>query len=196
MHVLLGLGDELGSKWPLYALAAVTVAYVVLRPMMGKKKKDPLEQLPQFGLSQQRVVEREMSNLLVELSQMTRQITAQLDTRSAKLEALMEEADRRIAELKELGGEATERRSDEATKGQGRGDATKRPSDAVTKGRNAEGRGGEEEEREVGDSQQEAVYAMADSGRSAQEIAGELGRPRGEIELILALRPRSGRGQG
>ena len=32
------------------------------------------------------------------------------------------------------------------------------------------------------------VYALADDGRSAQEIATQLGRPKGEIELILALR--------
>jgi DNA-binding NarL/FixJ family response regulator len=34
------------------------------------------------------------------------------------------------------------------------------------------------------------VYALADQGQSAYDIANQLGRPRGEIELILALRPR------
>ncbi|MGE5608408.1 MAG: hypothetical protein ACM359_04085 [Bacillota bacterium] len=182
VHLFLGIGEDLGSKWPLYALAAVTVAYVVFRPMLRKKKPDPLERMPSFGLAQQRAVEREMSNLLVELSQMTRQITAQLDTRAAKLEALIEEADRRIGELRKLEEEAAERRTDEST-------PRCSPEES----------GGEEEagSAEVGDSQHEAVYAMADSGRSAQEIAGELGRPRGEIELILALRPRaSGKGRG
>jgi len=30
---------------------------------------------------------------------------------------------------------------------------------------------------------------LADQGRSATDIARELNRPRGEVELILALRP-------
>jgi DNA-binding NarL/FixJ family response regulator len=37
------------------------------------------------------------------------------------------------------------------------------------------------------------VYDLADEGHSPQEIARELERPSGEIELILALRSRSGR---
>jgi hypothetical protein len=32
------------------------------------------------------------------------------------------------------------------------------------------------------------VYALADQGRSPREIAAQLGRPDGEIELILGLR--------
>ena len=40
-----------------------------------------------------------MSNLVVEMSEMARQITAQLDTRAAKLELLIKEADEKIARL-------------------------------------------------------------------------------------------------
>ncbi len=32
------------------------------------------------------------------------------------------------------------------------------------------------------------IYAWADQGRTPREIASQLGRPSGEIELILALR--------
>ena len=42
-----------------------------------------------------------MGNLLVELSEMARQVTAQLDTRTLKLETLLKDADQRIAALKE-----------------------------------------------------------------------------------------------
>jgi DNA-binding NarL/FixJ family response regulator len=34
------------------------------------------------------------------------------------------------------------------------------------------------------------VYALADQGRTPPEIAQQLGRPHGEVELILALRTR------
>src|SRR5205823_6670835 len=44
--------------------------------------------------------EEQMSNLLVELADMARQITAQLDTRAAKLELLIKEADAKIDALR------------------------------------------------------------------------------------------------
>jgi hypothetical protein len=34
------------------------------------------------------------------------------------------------------------------------------------------------------------IYALADDGQTAPEIATTLDRPRGEIDLILALRAR------
>lgn len=39
-----------------------------------------------------------------------------------------------------------------------------------------------------GDPRHAQVYALADQGRSSNEIAQQLHRPSGEIELILALR--------
>src|SRR5436309_13854403 len=88
-------------QWIVYAVGALTIVYVVLRPSF--RKKDPLGQsAPKLGMAQQRSVEREMSNLLVELSEMARQITGQLDTRSAKLELLIKQADERLAHLADL----------------------------------------------------------------------------------------------
>jgi hypothetical protein len=156
--------------WALMGLAGATIFYVVLlRPMM-RKKHDPLEKMGSFASpSRERAVEHEMSNLLVELSQMTRQVSAQLDTRAAKLEALIAEADRKIARLEsgcrsqpvqgagEAGGEASEQRP-------GNGHAL--------------------------DARYARIYAMAEAGQSARQIAGELDRPEGEVELILALRRR------
>ena len=81
------------SVWVVYALGAATVVYAVfLRPMMRQKKKDPLSRTPSTStsLAQQRAVERQMETLLVELAGIAHQITAQLDTRAGKLEALPE----------------------------------------------------------------------------------------------------------
>jgi len=45
------------------------------------EKKGPAQQAPGFAsLSRQRAVEREMQNVLVELSELTRQVSAQLDS--------------------------------------------------------------------------------------------------------------------
>ena len=89
-------------QWALIVLALVTILYVtVIRPS-AKKKKDPLAKSPSSSsLSYQRNVERQMQNLLVELSEMARQITAQLDTRTQKLLMLIQDADERITKLQQ-----------------------------------------------------------------------------------------------
>src|SRR5690349_19400021 len=89
------------SQWIALALAVAAIAFVMFRPKFSRRK-DPMESGPRFSLSQQRSVEQQMQNLLVELSDMARQITAQLDTRAAKLEALIKEADEKIAALRAL----------------------------------------------------------------------------------------------
>ncbi len=167
---------DLKNQWPVYALGAATIFYlVIMRPMMGRKKKDPLDTIPRIGLSQQRGVEREMNNVLVELSEMARQVTAQLDTRSAKLQALMEDADRLIARLEEL------------TNSEIHVDGVPVYVPSADDGETA----GESGDRAFGNAPgHDDIYALADKGRSAPEIAMQLSRPRGEVELILALRPK------
>src|SRR5436190_24306376 len=95
-------GPDPATTWIAIAVGVLTIVYVTLvKPLRSKKKhKDPLERTPALaGLATQRAVERDMSNLLVELSEMARQMTAQLDTRSAKLELLIKQADARTAAL-------------------------------------------------------------------------------------------------
>ena len=159
-------------KWALIALAVATIFYAtVVRPAM-KRKKDPLDHKPIAGsLTKERTVERQMQNLLVELSEMTRQITAQLDTRSQKLQLLIQDADERIEALKQL-----ERLGDlprvESTWPSIPPPAREAPPP------------------EPVDEQHQRVYTLADRGMIAGEIAKQLNQPRGEVELILALRPK------
>jgi DNA-binding NarL/FixJ family response regulator len=40
------------------------------------------------------------------------------------------------------------------------------------------------------DSRHAQIYALSEEGMSTHQIAEQLGRPEGEVELILALRPR------
>ena len=168
----LAIGSE-SMQWFVYALAGITVVYVVFIRPMFKQKKDPLEKGPIFSPSQHRAVEREMQNLLVELSEMARQITAQLDTRSEKLNLLIQEADAKIAELRRLRGESVL--------------PAARPIDARTNNREADAA---PTSKGSDDARYADIYALADEGQSAQQIAQQLGRPRGEVELILALRAK------
>ncbi len=134
----------------------------MIRPWF--RKKDPLSKPPAFAsLAQQRSVERQMQNVLVELSDMARQITAQLDTRAAKLESLIREAEEKIAVMKSL-------QSPPGLAPPGFGPTVDSPQTPPSDPRHAQ------------------VYALADQGRSSMEIAQQLNRPSGEIELILALR--------
>ena len=175
-------GRDPATTWIAIAVGIMAVVYVTLvRPLRKKKDKDPLERAPAFStLSQQRAVERDMSNLLVELSEMARQMTAQLDTRAAKLELLLKEADERIALLRTRGA-STGYNGDDP-----RADSSaQNGSDGVIMEASAPAEARPEQKT---DPRHAPVYDLADEGLSPPEIARHLGRPSGEIELILALR--------
>ena len=158
------------QMWMLYAVGLLTIMYAVfMRPKM-QKNKDPLSRPP--SLARQRSVEKQMDTLLVELSEMARQITAQLDTRAAKLDALIREADEKIAALRSPPPPAPSQAE---------------PAHPAAAGRDVPG---VTEPLAIDDPRHAAVYQLADRGLNAGQIAQRLGRPNGEIELILALRPK------
>jgi hypothetical protein len=151
------------TLWLLVSVGMLTIIYAVIRPML--RRKDPLQKPPAYAsLSRQRSVEREMQNVLVQLAEMARQITGQLDSRATKLELLIKDADQRIAQLKETPVPPAPPTIESAP-------IESPPQDASPP-----------------DPRYAEIYAMADQGRSAREIAEQLNRPSGEVELILALR--------
>src|SRR4051812_21625400 len=90
------------TEWGVIAIGLLTLIYVAfVRPLKKKRQKDPLEQMPAKSmLAQQRSMERDMTALLVEYEQMMRTMTTQLETRVAKLEILLQEADQTIVKLR------------------------------------------------------------------------------------------------
>lgn len=169
----------------LIGLGAVILIYLaVLRPKM-RKKKDPLDQPPpRATMAQQRALERDMQTLLVEYEQMIRNMTSQLDTRAAKLELLIKEADEKMAALSAANAGAilpsvSAAPGDSATSADPETAAMARATDLTpTPRRDPTGP----------DPRHAEVYALADQGLAARDVARKLGRPNGEIELILALR--------
>jgi uncharacterized membrane protein YccC len=113
----------------------------------------------------QEQLRRDLEQLLGELQDLSRKIGAEIDTRFAKLEAAMRDADRRIAVLTRLS------RAGEAPT----------PSEASPASEAPSGRSDEDPRYTV-------VYELADAGFSAVDIARDLGKTPGEIELILNLR--------
>jgi hypothetical protein len=186
---LLAQSNTDSTKWVAILLGAFGLVYLmVLRPMMRGRKRDPLEQpAARAGLGQQRAMERDMQTLLVEYEKMIRNMTAGLDTRAARLEVLLREADEKLTELRAATGAAAA--SSSGGFGAGRSvensDSPQPPVDgAVIDPKPAPTPPGP-------DPRHAEVYALADEGLGPTEVARRLGRPNGEIELILALRPGS-----
>ena len=170
------------QTWVALSVAVLAATYLILRSK-AKSRKDPLSrQSTGPSLAQQRAVERQMSNLLVELSEMARSVSAGLDTRAAKLQVLIDEADQRIAELKALSGQIPA--------------PLTKPSPSITPPTtmrlvsDTPAEPAVQSEPGSLDPRHEKVYELAALGKSAHEISVMLGKPRGEIELILALHPR------
>lgn len=167
------------GAWYVVGFGVVVLIWMTIRPRF--RRRDPLDSAtPQHRLAQQRNVERQMESLLVEMAEMARQITGQLDTRAKKLELLIEEADRRLNDLR---GEMPQTAAEYARRAVARMEGL--PGDDAA---------GDERVAPLepeGDDRHAAVYRLADEGHDVGEIARRLARPRGEIELILALRRRT-----
>jgi hypothetical protein len=176
-------GTDAPTRWGAIAVGVLTLLYIAfIRPLRSAKKTDPMERAAHgagAGLARQRAIERDMSNLLVEYEQMIRQMTAGLDTRAAKLELLIRDAEGVIASLKSAtaatspGSMATPEVP-----------ALPAPVEPVLEPRKVA-----TADVPLGpDPRYAEVYHLADHGHAPREIARRLGRPYGEIELILALR--------
>jgi len=165
--------DE-STQWFVLAVGVMATGYLVLRGR-AKRRKDPFERPAAMGDSQQRQLERDISNLMVEMLETARQMTAQLDTRATRLELLLKEADAKLAALKTA--TATPAKPTPAT------------SPTTTVPPEPEVLAPVAKPEPLPDPRHADVYAKADQGLSLSEIARELGRPSGEVELILALRP-------
>ena len=170
--------------WMALAGGGAVILYFMMR--QRAKKRDPLDTTPRFPLGKQREVENQMNHVLVELSRMAREITAQLDTRAAKLELLIKEADDKLKALS--AASVPQQITAENNKSDLENVIAAEESTALQTF--------SEESTEkiatppsMGERYGE-IYALADEGKPANEIGRLLQRPTGEIELILALRPR------
>lgn len=189
VHSSLADIDALGFSpaWIVLVSAVLFVMYLTFRP----KRRDPLASQPfRTSLAQQKSLERDMQNVIVELSEITRQMSAQIETRALKLEQIIRDADAKIVELQQ----ATEAaRTLVASSNSHAGEFTTIASDVVS---TASQHGHRPPMRLVSDDVSHSedrwaeVYRLGDEGLTLTEISRRLARPNGEVELILALRPK------
>lgn len=114
-------------------------------------------------------VRDDLEALMVDIEQMARRLSAQLDAKSLRVEKAVREADERIAQLdalrQELARPAVHQGGSPAADP---GPASPPPADA--------------------DPLTREVYALADQGQGPFDIARQLNEHVGKVELILALR--------
>lgn len=185
--IVLMLG-EAEREGPLLAdilmLAGVLMLLMLLLVNVRSKLRRRQEQEPLHPhekverIRQAHGMKNDLRDMMVELEDLTRRFSAQLDAKAVRLEKLIEEADERINRLE--GGRG-------AAGGNGQDGAA---ADSDT--REGEGEGGEQPTTpaEPLDPLTREVYAMADDGNEPVTIARQLDEQVGKVELILALRQR------
>ncbi|MCH9021695.1 MAG: hypothetical protein IID32_02905 [Planctomycetes bacterium] len=136
------------------------------------------ERIEHFRKADSSHIQVQIEELMAELADLSREINGQIDTRLAKLNALRDEADRTIARFEQTvghpeGSSSRRKTSHDRIQQQNRNNLTAADHVARTK--------------KVPDPQTQAILDMAHQGKTVVSIAQKLGRPVGEIELILAL---------
>lgn len=157
-------------------LGVATVSYFLLsatRRRFQQRQTSPkaYAREQRSRLQSEQSVIADIEELMAQLEQFSRQMQARIDTRYAKMEAILRHADERIDTLERL-----LRRSEG------------RPVVDLTVDDSSEQ---DLPQPEFSEDRSMVAYRLADAGLSVQEIAAELSASVGEVELILALRRAS-----
>jgi len=208
MHALLAQNTQELSPWLLVAAAGAVVLIVLLlaSPLLRRRSEPSpartqalaqsttpavsVKASPAGASGEHRALERDIQVLIKELSDLTRRVNAQIaqvDEKSAKLEQLVRAADERANRLRSL--QAT---SNGDGNGSASGSASAGSSSALLPVQPLATSAADE----VIDPRHVEIYTLCEQGLSTQQIADRLQRPSGEVELIIALRPRSSRAVG
>ncbi len=161
---------------PIGVLLLVTWSLMTLRKRRKQMGQPPAAMEPvhraRVGQAANRMHD-DLNQLMVEIEQMAKRMGAQLDNKAARIESLLDEADRKLAELQQASRETAAPPS--AASKPAALDAPEPPAAPA--------------KPTLGDDVlNRRVCALSDEGLSAQEIAEELGEYIGKVELILSLR--------
>ncbi|MEK6675906.1 MAG: hypothetical protein AABZ47_09665 [Planctomycetota bacterium] len=114
---------------------------------------------------------RNIEAAMTQLDELARQITGRIDAKLSQLDIALREADVRIDSLSRRTRSANGQETVDVTlEDESRVGLSMQPSSSVSP------------------DPHQPVYQLADSGLAPIDVAQELGRPTGEVELILALR--------
>ncbi len=176
------LADSSGATSPMQLVMLILAIGGITLVMLSTYRRSRRSRLTRVASVRERYKEfdssvgatRDVGKAIVELEQLARQIHGRIDTRFAKLEMIIRDADERIAKLSRLA-----HTSGDISAGGSALDVTlELQNPDVRNSRPALS----------GDKRHDAIYRMSDGAMSAADIARETGKTTGEIELILALR--------
>ncbi len=191
---LLLLSDVVKSLMPLIGiLMIVTALMMMLRNKRRRRAQSltPMEQVERY--QQERGMRQDLESLMVEIEQLARRFSSQLDAKSVQLEKLLREADEKIAQLQQTTA-ATQTKTPPQTQSPSLPGAGKEPGVLPPEVKHAsphkahadaQARSGAGE-----DELARQVYRLADEGLTSDQIARRLNEHVGKVELILALRQK------
>lgn len=223
IHQIILIAQENGknplSNYKPFIWAAV-IALLALFLLQRTQRRVARSQKDRQLSAQERVAKKfngsdiysQISGQMAQLAELSRQINGQIDTRVAKLEILIAEAERAILKLEKLTGKSSQEITEALAKSHADEDAAtaikaisekfKNPPGKVDVAENHGTNGGQsgnrddasfEEILESGvssfenSSNNQEILDLANKGLSAVKIAQKLNRPVGEIELVLSL---------
>ncbi len=151
-----------GMMMVLLVLCAIVIMVVLLRRHQFRSTSGRDMAREQIArIRDQHKLRHSMDELLVQLEEVSRRVGAQVDTKFAKLEKVIRDADDRIARLEHVLGRAG-------------GEPTQQPAKPPPV--------------EPVDTRFQQVYDLVDAGASPIKAAEQLDLPLGEVELIMNLR--------
>lgn len=166
------------------AIIGLTVVMLSTRRRARRSQGGPAHQgHPELeDAALRRETTRDLEEVMLELDELSREIHGRLNTKLLRLESLIRDADRRIKELSRFGEPAPSRAGldltvDDVAPGAPAVIAETKPRASVPPA--AAG---------ARPDHQEQIYRLADRGTPHVDIAREVGRTIGEVELVLALR--------
>ena len=189
MFSSVAFGADDGMVALLLVLCAIVIMVVLLRrhQFRGTTQREMARDHVARIRDQHRLRES-MDELLIQLEEVSRRVSAQVDTKFAKLEKVIRDADDRTARLegvlRRAGGESAKPRT--ATPSVPTGAAA-----SLLRGRAGGDFESHAEQRapaEPVDPRFERIYELVDAGATPIKVAEQLDMPLGEVELILNLR--------
>lgn len=195
-------------------IAVITATLLLRRMRLGKRARGSSDSMPKDAREKlKRIADRataheRLEQAMVEAQEATRACAAQIGTRTAKLEALLDQADQRMQRMEQLAArlEALLERAYAASPAPASGATVREAAAELGVRREAAGHtptmspgksaGAGFFERSPGivsasasnDPLSRRVYGLADEGLAPPEIARKLDEQIGKVELILALR--------
>lgn len=182
---VIAAGTEVTSQQWLLLAAAVLAGFIFMRMI---RRTTPSDGTPrqyrreiEAAAGQQAAIRHDLEALLIELDKLSRDVGGQIETRFARLERIIADADKRIAALRILLDAAKSAGAtlnvQDPTAPSGATPAPANPSDAAPA---------------TVESRTRRIYELADQGMTADQIARQLDQHAGEVELILNLRDATG----